>query len=360
MMKLFLRYIVLLICLAVAYADEPKQTNAAPPASAPTPTDLKDLQELISLLRTHYADPSALTNAMFNDAAIGGILHQLGPGVQLLPKTDVNPLPDKGAVAIAKQHLYSPAIGYLRIQTLQEGASKAVADAIAKWADQKLTGLVLDLRFADGRNFGEAAEIAGLFIPKDKPLFRLQGANPTDVQTFVNSREPLYAAIPLIVLVNHSTRGAPEALAGVLQQDKRGLIIGNPTAGEAFVQTDIPFHEKTVLRLATSKVVLASGTELWRKSLEPEIMVKVEPDEGKEFVLGTAPKKESKPVYATGNIRSEAELLSVYQPNGESPPPKPSPELGEQTDDPVLQRALDVISALRAFRPTLNTPAAKP
>ncbi len=367
-MKQFKIISVLLCCVASGWADEASKTSepitAAPPVSAPTTStssaDLKELQELITLLRAHYADRDSLSDKAITSAAMEGVLRRLGPGAHILSQAEAAKSADENAPAIAKQRVFTPSVGYVRIGTFHPGVAATVEETLGKLAKQKLNGLILDLRFANGHDFGEAAALAGLFVDKEKPLICLQAADGTTTRRFDNPREPTFANLPLILLVNGDTRGAPEALAGVLQQYKRALIIGNPSAGECFSQTDLPLGDGKVLRLATARVVVAHGTTLWPRSVEPTIVVKIEPVEEKAIVFETSPKKEKKPVYAAGSIRSEAELLSIYETDGESPPRAASPELQEQTDDPVLQRALDVLSAWHTFQPAPTKPASTP
>ncbi len=345
-----------------AVGDDLTPATPAMPA-ATKPADLKDLQKLIALLRQHYADRDTLTEATLSEAAIEGLLRKLTPTVQLVsPDSPANANPP---TAIAKQRSFNPSVAYLRIGSLSSGAAKQIEDAVAKSMETKTEGVILDLRFAEGQDYREAATVAGLFVAKDLPLLTVQsiGADP---QKIYNTRDPVMPTTPLILLINSSTRGAPEALAATLQSHKRALVVGRDSAGEAFVQSEMPINGR-VLRLASGKVTVASGVDLWRRPVEPQIAVRTDPAEERGIVFETALKREKKQARVTGFIRSEAELIAQHNPdpkktNGQGKESflqtaaKPSVDPEEQTDDPVLQRALDVLSAWKTFKPMSPNP----
>ena len=329
-------------------------------AKPPVPPDLKQLQQIITVLQEHYADQKSLTNESISAAAVEGVLHKLGPTAQVLPAAEAAKPADAGALMIAKQRTFLPAIGYVRIGVFQSGLAKAMADSLNQLVEKKVNGLIVDLRFANGRDFEEAAAVAGLFVAKDKPLLELRSPEGAVLKKLNNANDPLFSTLPIVLVVNGGTAGAPEAFAGILQQYKRALIMGAATSGEAFVRTDLPLDKDNVLRLATTKVAVAQGSDLWRKPIDPEIRVKIDPAEERAFVSETAPKKPAKPLHSEGGIHSEAELLSIYQTNVDPTTAKQPIEQAEQTDDPALQRALDVLSAWRTFQPAGNPAPSSP
>jgi C-terminal processing protease CtpA/Prc len=224
-------------------------------------------------------------------------------------------------------------------------------------ASNKVIGVVLDLRFADGDDYAAAVATADLFVSKKMPVLDwgdgVVESNP--------GKEPI--AGPLAVLVNGETSGAAETLAAVLRESGTALIIGGPTAGEAKRFKEFLLKNGERLRIATTPVRL--GDESIISRLQPDITVTVSPkDESAYFADAYAPL--SKPTAdnhlkaATNSLlpliarTSEADLVREKQKNGEdsgatAPPPSQGPQK-PAIRDPALARALDLIKGLAITR----------
>ena len=85
------------------------------------------------------------------------------------------------------------------------------------------------------------------------------------------------------MLVNHKTADAAEALAAVLRQDARALILGSTTAGEATIGKDFPLKNGQYLRIATAGVKLGNGTSLSATGLKPDISITLDPEEEQAY-----------------------------------------------------------------------------
>jgi C-terminal processing protease CtpA/Prc len=118
---------------------------------------------------------------------------------------------------------------YLRVGHVTGNlANELTAAYRALTASNKVAGTVLDLRFVVGDDAASAQAAANLFASKK------------------------IAAGSLVVLVNAETRGAAEMLAAALRHAGAGLIIGNPTAGEAATFKEFPLRNGERLRIAVT------------------------------------------------------------------------------------------------------------
>ena len=126
-------------------------------------------------------------------------------------------------------------VAYLRVGQVGNGLADNWTRRIAQLtATNKIAGVALDLRFADGNDYAAAVATADLFATKKMPL--LEWGN--EVEESHPAKEPIPG--PLMVLVNGGTSGAAEALAAALREADAGLIFGNPTAGLAMTTRDFP------------------------------------------------------------------------------------------------------------------------
>jgi hypothetical protein len=180
---------------------------------------------------------------------------------------------------LAKSLVFDGAVGYLRVGHVGEGLAGQISAACKVWAagTNAVKGLVLDLRYAGGRDYAAAAAVANLFVGKAQPLLDWgNGAVRSDAKSDAIN-------LPVAVLVNRQTSGAAEALAGVLRQDDDAVILGSNTAGEATIDEEFPLTTGQRLRIATATVKLGNGQTLSERGLTPDIAVTIAPEDERAY-----------------------------------------------------------------------------
>jgi C-terminal processing protease CtpA/Prc len=324
----------------------PAQTNSAS----------LDFQEVYNLIRQHAA---GVSEAELNRAAVKGLLTALGPKVSLATKdsgTDT-----AGTPLVTQTTMFDGNIAYLRIARVDDGLAKAVSAAYQQLSStNKVSGIILDVRYADGSDYQAATATADLFVGKNQPLLNWG-------EGVVSSHEKSNAlTMPVGILVNHETAGAPEALAAMLRETGSGLILGSPTAGAAMAMQDYPLKNGEHLRIASAPVTLGDGSALSGRGIKPDIDVTVSVEAERAFyadaflvvsnpvasLSATNKLKGTNP--ATPYIRfNEAELVRERK-AGENPdeetakrPPEPQVPV---VSDPALARALDLLKGLAVVR----------
>ncbi|EEF58304.1 S41 family peptidase [Pedosphaera parvula] len=334
--------------------------------------DLPDFSEVYSLLKEHL---SGETPAALDRAAVQGLISQLHSRVSLTSEsTGTNAQGQSQAPILAKSALFDGPIAYFQIGQVKEGLADQLKNAYKQLdGTNKLKGVILDLRFADGRDYGAAASVADLFLSKEQPLLDMGNG-------VVKSKEnPDAISLPVAILVNQKTAAAAEALAAVLRSTDRAMIIGTNTAGEASIDKLYPLKNGQTLRIATSEIRLGDGNPLPAQGIKPDIQVAVSPEDERSYVAD--PFKEiitpSNLLATTGNSGTngaattnrtfrrlnEAELMRERKEglrDLDSVVPSSTPAQSADTEkpvvrDPVLGRALDLIkgiAAIKQFRPS--------
>jgi hypothetical protein len=230
--------------------------------------------DVYATLRAHLA---GVSEAELNRAAVEGLIAALGPKAFLVTNgiaaSDTNAKP----VTVSSSILESN-IAYVRVEKVAPGLSKAVRDAYAQLAaSNKLKGVVLDLRYAGGRDYAAAVDTADLFVKADRPLLDW-GKGP------VHSKEKSDAiALPVAVLVNSRTVGAAEALAAVLRNTGAGLVLGGRTAGQAFMTDEFSLKNGDKLLIATGLLHLGDGSEMAAQGVQPDITVEVSVEDERAY-----------------------------------------------------------------------------
>ena len=104
-----------------------------------------------------------------------------------------------------------------------------------------------------------------------------------------SNRTP-YATTPLVVLVNNGSASASEIVAGAIQDNKRGVLVGEGTFGKGSVQVILPTEKKEALRLTIARYYLPSGRTIQAVGVTPDIEVApgIVPDENIGFSIKEA------------------------------------------------------------------------
>src|SRR4030066_1219509 len=156
-------------------------------------------------------------------------------------------------------------IGYVRLSTFSEDATKELKEAIKSLKEQNIDGLIFDLRWNGGGLLNQAVQVASLFLGKNKLLVYTQGRTDDQEKKFFSQGEPVYSEGPLVVLVDAQTASASEIVAGAIQDWDRGVVIGDTTFGKGLVQTVLRLPNDNALKLTTAKYFTPSGRCIQKK-----------------------------------------------------------------------------------------------
>jgi carboxyl-terminal processing protease len=123
-----------------------------------------------------------------------------------------------------------------------------------------MESLILDLRGNPGGLLEAAVQVTENFIPKDDLIVYTRGRSAGTNVEYRSRKEPIWGDKPLIVLVDNFSASASEIVAGAIQDQDRGLIIGSRTFGKGLVQTVVPLQgQGTALKITTHKYFIPSG-----------------------------------------------------------------------------------------------------
>ena len=114
-------------------------------------------------------------------------------------------------------------------------ATRDVADQLVKLKEQKVDGVLVDLRNNGGGSLREAVTLSGLFVGKVPVVQTRNAKGEVTVEKDVDTG--LAWDGPLAVLINRGSASASEIFAAAIQDYGRGLIIGEPSFGKGTVQT---------------------------------------------------------------------------------------------------------------------------
>jgi carboxyl-terminal processing protease len=223
-----------------------------------------------------------------------------------------------------------PGIEYIRLRQFQEQTANDLETSLDKYVKEgKIQGLVLDLRNNPGGLLTSAVEVTEKFLESGKLVVYTEGRVRNQNMRFSSNAKRVFNDFPIVVLVNQGSASASEIVAGALQDWGRAVVIGTQSFGKGSVQTIIPLSDGSGLRLTTAKYFTPKGRSIHGKGITPDIIVE-------------APKPAA--------VAAGAEAPVPTPPVSETPQ--------EQLKrDPQLQRALDLLKAMKILDKSRPVPA---
>ncbi|WP_417067864.1 S41 family peptidase [Niveibacterium terrae] len=191
-------------------------------------------------------------------------------------------------VQSVKAKMIEPGVGYLRIAQFQENTASALTHELGKLEKQGMKAIILDLRNDPGGLLHAAVGVSGAFLPAKALVVSTDGrtedsrhkfyASPDDYlrgnrDDFLKSLPADIKTMPLVVLVNGASASASEIVAGALQDNKRGVIVGTQTFGKGSVQSILALGGNAAIKLTTARYYTPSGRSIQAKGIAPDILV---------------------------------------------------------------------------------------
>jgi len=158
-----------------------------------------------------------------------------------------------------------------------KSATRDVEHLLGELREEKVDGVVVDLRNNGGGSLDEATDLTGLFIDKG-PVVQIRDASGR-VEEKSDTRAGTAWNGPLAVLVNRASASASEIFAAAIQDYGRGVIIGEPTFGKGTVQNllsmdDMARNEKSTyghLKMTVQQFFRINGGSTQLRGVTPEI-----------------------------------------------------------------------------------------
>ncbi len=164
-------------------------------------------------------------------------------------------IPTKSVTAC---YMLDPAAGYIRIKNFGENTYPELLIALAKLSQEGFSNLVIDLRGNTGGYLASAVQIANEFLSRGQLIVYTQGRK-SPRQEYRSDGRGSYQRVPLVVLIDEGSASASEILAGAIQDNDRGTIIGRRSFGKGLVQQPIEFSDHSMMRLTIARYYSPSG-----------------------------------------------------------------------------------------------------
>lgn len=175
-------------------------------------------------------------------------------------------------------------LGYLQIARFTGRTPDELKTALNDLQAQDVAALVLDLRNNTGGLLDESIQVANAFVENGPLVYQVDNRGE---RAFEAQPSEVLTNLPLVVLVNDYTASGAELVAGAIQDDQRGVLIGQQTYGKGTVQQIFPLSDLSSLHVTSAEWLTPQRHALDTVGLQPDIAM-IPDVQGRDIELGEA------------------------------------------------------------------------
>lgn len=189
----------------------------------------------------------------------------------------------------------TPRVGYIRISDFGATTARDLKKALEKLEKKDVIGYVLDVRNNPGGYLTAAIDVSDAFLDAGE-IVSTRGKEKSDIERVYAKAGDLANGKPVVVLINHGSASASEIVAGALQDNGRGIVMGSQSFGKGSVQQQKPLGDGTAIHITIARYYTPSGRSIQNEGITPDVEVlqsKIEVLERKDSLYSEASFKNS-------------------------------------------------------------------
>jgi carboxyl-terminal processing protease len=163
--------------------------------------------------------------------------------------------------SIEAAFMINDSIGFVRLSQFARTSHTELMKALAELREQGMTKLIFDLRSNSGGFLDQAILIANEFLPQGNLIVYTEDRNGHQMKEYSDGKG-VATDLDLIVLIDESSASSSEILAGAVQDNDRGTIIGRRSFGKGLVQQQVPYADGSALRLTIARYYTPTGRSI--------------------------------------------------------------------------------------------------
>ena len=163
--------------------------------------------------------------------------------------------------SIEAAFMINDSIGFVRLSQFARTSHTELMKALAELREQGMTKLIFDLRSNSGGFLDQAMLIANEFLPQGNLIVYTEDRNGHQMKEYSDGKG-VATDLDLIVLIDESSASSSEILAGAVQDNDRGTIIGRRSFGKGLVQQQVPYADGSALRLTIARYYTPTGRSI--------------------------------------------------------------------------------------------------
>ena len=154
-------------------------------------------------------------------------------------------------------------LGYIKINRFAESTYKEFKKALDRLQNEGATKLALDLRDNPGGFLAIAEQIVDEFLEDDKLILFTKNKSGKIEKSYA-TRKGDFEEGEVFIIINENSASASEIVAGALQDNDKGTIVGRRSYGKGLVQREMALGDGSAVRLTVSRYYTPTGRSIQR------------------------------------------------------------------------------------------------
>ena len=163
--------------------------------------------------------------------------------------------------SIESAFMISDNIGFIRLSQFARTSYVELMRALAVLRSQGMTKLIFDLRGNSGGFLDQAIMIANEFLPQGNLIVYTVDRNGDQMREYSDGKGSA-TDLELVMLIDEGSASSSEILAGAVQDNDRGTIVGRRSFGKGLVQQQVPYADGSALRLTIARYYTPTGRSI--------------------------------------------------------------------------------------------------
>lgn len=157
--------------------------------------------------------------------------------------------------------LINPTTGYIKINRFAETTYDEFQRALTKLRNLHISTVVIDVRDNGGGYMEKAVEIADELLKEKELIVFTKNKKGRVDKTYATDRGDFEQG-KVYILINETSASASEIMAGAVQDNDRGVIVGRRSFGKGLVQREMDFDDGSAVRLTVARYYTPSGRSI--------------------------------------------------------------------------------------------------
>lgn len=212
--------------------------------------------------------------------------------------------------SLVKSTVINGNVGYVVVSDFQEATVEQFNNALQSLKNKGVCGLVIDLRNNSGGSVEPMAEILDQLLPAGNTVSSVDNEGKTTVE-FTSDADEL--PLPVSVIVNRGTYGAAEIFAADIKDYKKGLLVGEATAGYGVKEQVLPLTDGSAIVLSVGNYTRVNGETFGGAGIQPDIEMALSSGQEELFKRKSLPEADDPQLQAavTALLRQGAGVLEI-------------------------------------------------
>lgn len=154
-----------------------------------------------------------------------------------------------------------PEVGYIRLTNFARTTHSEFLEAAEQLKQEGMKSLIFDIRSNSGGYLDQAILMTNEFLPEGKMILYTEDRTGHQQKAYSTGGGKLQD-IPLVVLIDDFSASSSEILAGALQDNDRGTIVGRRSFGKGLVQSQMPLYDGSAVRITVGRYFTPTGRSI--------------------------------------------------------------------------------------------------